>query len=207
MATKKRVGPATNQRVTGKAKPKKTARKVVSPTAGKSKAGAPSAMKARRLTAKASARKTAKTSPAMPSKVRQPVPAPAELQKLTAKNKRNLKEKLLALRDALSGQIRTLKEESLKREDSVNSEEDGTDAFDRQFALSIVGAQQNSLLEVDDALRRLDEGTYGICESCHGAIEASRLEALPFVQTCITCQAEIERTSGVRRISPARRSL
>src|SRR5262245_14163508 len=62
------------------------------------------------------------------------------------------------------------------------------------------GAQQIALLEartqqriqLDEALRRLDEGTYGICEDCEASISAGRLRALPFARRCVSCQEQFE---------------
>lgn len=111
---------------------------------------------------------------------------------------RDYKAMLLALSDRLSGQITSLKNDSLTRADEVNVEEDGTDAFDRQFALSLASSENEALVQVGHALQRIDEGTYGTCEECSGAIEPARLEALPFVRNCIACQSEIEKRGGRR---------
>jgi DnaK suppressor protein len=62
------------------------------------------------------------------------------------------------------------------------------------------GAQQIALLEartqeriqLDEALRRLDEGTYGICEDCDAPISPARLRALPFARRCVACQEQFE---------------
>lgn len=62
------------------------------------------------------------------------------------------------------------------------------------------GAQQIALLEartrernqLDEALRRLDEGTYGICEDCEAPISPARLRAMPFARRCIKCQEQAE---------------
>ncbi|HEU4686108.1 MAG TPA: TraR/DksA C4-type zinc finger protein [Nitrospira sp.] len=62
------------------------------------------------------------------------------------------------------------------------------------------GAQQIALLEartqqriqLDEALRRLDEGTYGICEDCDAPISPGRLRALPFARRCVACQEQFE---------------
>lgn len=62
------------------------------------------------------------------------------------------------------------------------------------------GAQQIALLEartrernqLDEALRRLDEGTYGICEDCEAPISPARLRAMPFARRCIECQEQAE---------------
>jgi RNA polymerase-binding transcription factor DksA len=107
---------------------------------------------------------------------------------------------LLDMRERLSNQIAALKGDSLKREDSVNSMEDGTDAFERQFALTIASSEQQSLSAIDEALRRIDEGTYGVCEACGGLVERPRLKALPFVRLCIGCQSASEKGKARFRV-------
>ncbi|NCO42927.1 MAG: hypothetical protein COZ06_19350 [Armatimonadetes bacterium CG_4_10_14_3_um_filter_66_18] len=51
---------------------------------------------------------------------------------------------------------------------------------------------EGTLKEVDDALRRVEEGTYGLCELCTEPINEARLEALPFAKLCIACQEKTE---------------
>ena len=69
----------------------------------------------------------------------------------------------------------------------------GTDNFDRELALNLASSRQESLYDIEDAIRRVDEGTYGACETCGGAIELPRLKALPFAKKCMTCQNAAER--------------
>ncbi len=47
--------------------------------------------------------------------------------------------------------------------------------------------------EIEDAMRRMDDGTYGICEACSNGIERARLRALPFAKKCMVCQNAAER--------------
>lgn len=117
-----------------------------------------------------------------------------KLKPLSAKEKSDFRARLIRLRDQLAGQVSALKDESLRREDAMDLAEDGTDAFDRQFALNLAGAEQDSIFEIDEALRRLDNGTYGMCEGCTGAVGFTRLNALPFARTCVYCQSELEKS-------------
>ena len=118
---------------------------------------------------------------------------------LTPKQCEDLRTLLVGMRERLEGQIEALRGESLKRDDEVNSVEDGTDAFDRQFALELASNEYEAVFEIDDALRRLEEGSYGACESCACTIEVPRLKALPFVRNCIACQSEVEKRRGLFR--------
>ncbi len=111
----------------------------------------------------------------------------------TAKQKEKYRIQLLELRDRISGQISSLKRESLTRADEVNIEEDGTDAFDRQFALNLASSENEALVAIDGALERIAEGSFGKCQECGGGIESARLKAIPFVENCISCQSEVEK--------------
>lgn len=123
--------------------------------------------------------------------------------KIGKKTLSEFKEMLIAMRQRLTGQIATLKDDSLQREDSVNSEEDGTDAFERQFALNIASSENEVVLDIDEALRRIDLGTYGMCEQCRAPVEIQRLKAMPFAKMCIKCKAENEKGTLKYRPMPA----
>jgi RNA polymerase-binding transcription factor DksA len=119
--------------------------------------------------------------------------------RLDAKDRLRIREMLVTMRDDLVGQVSHLKNDSLRRDDEVNTVEDGTDAFERQFALTLASTEQEAVGQINEALRQLEEGTYGACEHCQNAIEEARLEALPFVKTCIVCQSEIEKSGSRSR--------
>lgn len=67
-----------------------------------------------------------------------------------------------------------------------------TDTYDRDFSLNLATKEQRVLYEIEEALRRLDEDTYGICESCSKAITKQRLKAMPYARHCIKCQSKKE---------------
>jgi len=69
----------------------------------------------------------------------------------------------------------------------------GSDAYDRDFALSILSQEQNSLYEIDEALKRIENGDYGKCEICNKPIPHVRLEARPFTRYTVDCQEELEK--------------
>ena len=71
--------------------------------------------------------------------------------------------------------------------DDEHDPEGATIAFERSQIGSLVKQVQHHLAEVDDAIARLDAGTYGVCERCGSPIGAERLEALPAARTCIRC--------------------
>lgn len=165
--------------------------------------------------AQAPARSAGKPAP-KPSPVRPPARSPAAPKKgesvqphpvpTTARfNDKDLavfQKELLALRDRLTGQVARMRQDSLKRDDEVNPEEDGTDAFDRLFALERAGSDQDIIFTIDEAIRAIGEGKYGVCDACGKLIEKPRLRALPFAKNCIQCQSEMER--GHRNGRPRR---
>lgn len=71
--------------------------------------------------------------------------------------------------------------------------DDASEVFTRERNLAVSTNAEELLVQVDAALARLDEGTYGICANCGREIPSERLEALPYATLCITCQSEVER--------------
>jgi RNA polymerase-binding transcription factor DksA len=83
----------------------------------------------------------------------------------------------------------------------------GSDAYDRDFALSMLSKEQGSLYEIDEALKRIEDGNYGICEICQKPIQQARLEALPFTRTTVDCQSELEKRQHHHSVRPHINSL
>jgi len=71
----------------------------------------------------------------------------------------------------------------------------GTDTFDRDFALSLVSGEQEALAEIEAAIKRIHDGTYGICESTQKPIAKERLLAVPFTRYSAEAKKEVERHS------------
>lgn len=64
---------------------------------------------------------------------------------------------------------------------------------DRELALMLADREREKLTYVDDALKRIEQGTYGICGSCDEVIDKERLIAMPFTKLCLSCQEDLER--------------
>ena len=110
---------------------------------------------------------------------------------------RDLMNRLLILRERISGEILSISRDSLsptERDPSLSDQ--GTDTFDREFALNQLSSEQDVLFEIDEALRRLENGTYGICEMTEKPINIERLQALPYVRYSIEAQAELEKSQN-----------
>src|SRR6201984_1154458 len=69
----------------------------------------------------------------------------------------------------------------------------GSDAYDRDFALSLLSQGQNAFYEFEEALKRIEIGTYGVCEMSGKPIPHARLEAIPFARFTVECQTQIEK--------------
>src|ERR1700747_2244101 len=86
-------------------------------------------------------------------------------------------------------------------------EDSGSDAYDRDFALSLLSQEQDALYEIEEALKRVDAGTYGICEMSGKQIPHARLEAIPFARFTVECQTQIEKQKKAMRIRQPVNSL
>ena len=120
------------------------------------------------------------------------------------------KQRLLDLRDELvdamsgmTGEIRNAPEGSEASGSGMHQGDAGSDAYDRDFALSVLAKEQDALYEIEQALRRIDRGAYGICEMSGKAIPQARLEAIPFARLTVECQAQWEKEYGNRRFRPS----
>jgi len=74
----------------------------------------------------------------------------------------------------------------------------GSETFERELELTTLSIVEGELKETDDALRRLDHGSYGICEECGKPIDEARLEAVPWARYCVVDQARIEQALSRR---------
>jgi DnaK suppressor protein len=74
----------------------------------------------------------------------------------------------------------------------------GTDNFEQEFALGLMDSERKLLHEIDDALQRIDEGTYGICEGTGKSIRKARLEAQPWARYCVEYARKLEQGIELR---------
>ncbi|MDD5120651.1 MAG: TraR/DksA family transcriptional regulator [Candidatus Omnitrophica bacterium] len=68
-----------------------------------------------------------------------------------------------------------------------------TDNYDREFSLGLASDERKALYELDDALKRIEDGSFGICDDCKGTITKIRLKAVPSARLCIKCQQKREK--------------
>ncbi len=108
---------------------------------------------------------------------------------------------LLELRERLLDQMSGLAKESAEEISgySLHMADSGTDNFDRDFALSLLSSDQDAIYEIEEALRRIEKNTYGICELTGKTIPKARLEAIPWTRFTVEAQAQLEREGALRQ--------
>ena len=108
---------------------------------------------------------------------------------------------LLELREQLLKQMSGLAKESAQEMAgySLHMADSGTDNFDRDFALSLLSSDQDALYEIEEALKRIEKGTYGICELTGKPIPRARLEAIPWTRFTVVAQAQLEKEGALRQ--------
>ncbi len=75
----------------------------------------------------------------------------------------------------------------------------GTDTYDRDLALGLLSSEQDAIYEIEEALDRLQNGKYGTCELTGKAIEAARLEAIPWTRFSAAAERELENKGELKR--------
>ena len=183
-----------------KAKPSKPAPKAAAKAAEKAKPAAKS-----KVTAKAT-NNVHKDKVAKPVAVARPPEKPKAPVKLTPFLKQQ-KQRLMALRDTILDSMAGVAKDTLRSRPEgseasafgMHQADAGSDAYDKDFALSLLSQEQDALYEIEEALKRLDAGTYGICEMSGKQISHLRLEAMPFARCTVECQAELEKNKRFSR--------
>jgi RNA polymerase-binding protein DksA len=112
------------------------------------------------------------------------------------------RQRLLALRHRLNGDVSHLADEALRknqREASgnlssmpIHMADIGTDNFEQEFTLSLLQNEEQVLTEIAEAMDRIQQGTFGRCEDCHHSIPRARLNALPYARHCVECARKHE---------------
>ena len=116
--------------------------------------------------------------------------------------------RLLALKDTLLDSMTGVARDNLRTGNDaheasahgLHQADAGSDAYDRDFALSLLSQEQDALFEIDEALKRIAKGSYGTCEMSGKQIPKARLEARPFARFTVECQNEIEKKNRFSRI-------
>ncbi|MFO7166697.1 MAG: TraR/DksA C4-type zinc finger protein [Chloroflexota bacterium] len=109
----------------------------------------------------------------------------------------SIRKRLEDERADLQAQIDALEVENQSQQDDYgvgnHLADDASELFLRERNLALRGNAEELIAQIDAALKRIEDGTYGICARCGQPIAPERLEALPYVTLCITCQSAVER--------------
>jgi RNA polymerase-binding protein DksA len=164
-----------------------------------------------RKTAPAGAKKKAPTPPARKPVVVAPVnDAPPVIQKsgLTKRDIEQLKRMLMDKRAELVGDMTRMRDEALSknRQDAagnlsnmpIHMADIGTDNYEQEFTLGLLDSERAILQDIDDALRRIENRTYGVCAATGAPIGLARLRAQPWAKFCYEYMLQRERRQGGR---------
>jgi DnaK suppressor protein len=108
--------------------------------------------------------------------------------------------RLLELREQLLHQMNGLAKDSAQELPgySLHMADSGTDNFDRDFALSLLSSDQDAVYEIEEALKRIEKKTYGVCELTGKSIPKARLEAIPWARFTVVAQAQLEKDGALK---------
>ena len=107
---------------------------------------------------------------------------------------------LVELREQLLHQMNGLAKESAQELPgySLHMADSGTDNFDRDFALSLLSSDQDAVYEIEEALKRIEKKTFGVCELTGKNIPRARLEAIPWTRFTVEAQAQLEKDGALK---------
>jgi RNA polymerase-binding transcription factor DksA len=121
------------------------------------------------------------------------------------------RRKLLALRARLQGVMTQMTDSALMEAKTTrmpnHMAELGSGNFDQELTFSLLGSERNALDQVEAAMARIADGSYGRCETCGGNIPKSRLAAIPYAAQCVRCASKQEDMGGTLDLQPRRRVL
>jgi RNA polymerase-binding transcription factor DksA len=112
------------------------------------------------------------------------------------------RESLTGLRARLRGDLSQMTDEALRRDNNggtgnlsnvpLHMADLGTDNYDQEFTLGLIENEQSTLDLINEALLRMEKGTYGLCAECSEPISKPRLQAIPYATHCIRCARKLE---------------
>lgn len=124
-------------------------------------------------------------------------------KKLNKKELNEFKKLVLKRKEEILEDIKHISDDTLKKSQkeasgdisgySYHMADVATDTYDREFSLGLASNERKLLYELDDALKKIEEGVFGICEECKALITKSRLKAVPQARLCVKCQEKKEK--------------
>jgi DnaK suppressor protein len=124
--------------------------------------------------------------------------------KLTAAEIENFKAMLLEKRNEILGNVKHMEDETLRKSRSelsstpIHMADVGSDNYELENMLGLMDSERRIVREIDDALHRIEEGQYGICEGNDEPIPKARLNAIPWARHCVACANQMEKGMGKR---------
>jgi DnaK suppressor protein len=128
--------------------------------------------------------------------------SPSKTTHLTAKELAHFRQLLLEKRGEIIGDVSSMENDALKKSRldaagdlssmPIHMADIGTDNYEQEFALGLLDSERKLLHEINDALQRIEDGTYGMCEGTGEPIPAARLEASPWARYCVAYARLIE---------------
>jgi DnaK suppressor protein len=124
-------------------------------------------------------------------------------KKFLKKDLAEFKKLILKLKESVLEGIQHVSDDTLKKSQKEASgdisgyayhmADVATDTYDREFSLGLASNERQLLYELDDALKKIEEGTFGTCEDCKCLIAKTRLKAVPYARLCVKCQQKKEK--------------
>ncbi|UCD15840.1 MAG: TraR/DksA C4-type zinc finger protein [Candidatus Omnitrophota bacterium] len=128
-------------------------------------------------------------------------------RKFTKRNLNVYKEKLLNLKEDILEQIKDISDTTLmKSQKDISGDMSGyslhmadvaTDNYEREFNLGIVSDERKIILEIEEAVKRIEDKTYGDCHLCKKPIAKTRLSAIPYARYCKKCKEKLEKENKI----------
>jgi RNA polymerase-binding protein DksA len=124
-------------------------------------------------------------------------------KKFSKKDLLYFKKLTLKRKEEIIDQINHISEDTLKKSQkdaagdisgyTYHMADIATDTYDREFSIGLASNERKLIYEIDDAVKKIEDGTYGICEECKNLISKTRLKAIPYARLCLKCQEKTEK--------------
>ena len=124
-------------------------------------------------------------------------------KKMLKKELMQFKKIIIVLRDKILEDVKHISEDAIKQSQreaagdistyTYHMADIATDTYDREFSIGLASNERKLLYEIEDALKRIDDGSFGICEECKKLISKIRLKAVSYTRLCLKCQSKREK--------------
>lgn len=135
--------------------------------------------------------------------IRAAKPRAAKAKKMNKKELKFFKEVVLKRKEEILEGIEHVSEDTMKKSQrdaagdisayTFHMADVATDTYDREFSLGLGSSEREMLYEINEALKKIEDGSYGACEDCQKLITKTRLKAVPHTMLCLKCQQKREK--------------